>query len=158
NGRCPYGSSSSAVSRPAILGEALAQAIEGAGPTAFMPIALLDGVEDRLAERHRRPALLLREGDRDQGLVAPAPVLPIPGEGEDQALRRDDLAIDAALPELLAIRVPPEAQSPAAAGPQVAFQVGRREAARPHPPLRLRRIGPGLEDAPARRIEDPRDD
>jgi len=43
------------------------------------------------------------------------PFSAVPGEGEDQALGHDDLAIDAALPELLTGRVPAEAKAPAAA-------------------------------------------
>src|SRR6266542_6225969 len=61
--------------------------IESAVPAALMPVALADGFENCLPERHLRLAVVLGEGDRDQGLVAAAAVLAIPREGVDQALR-----------------------------------------------------------------------
>src|SRR6266542_5813751 len=57
--------------------------IESAVPAAPMPVALAEGFENRLPERHLRLAAVLGEGDRDQGLVAASPVLAIPREGVD---------------------------------------------------------------------------
>src|SRR5713101_2799297 len=74
----------------------LGQAVEGARPAALMAVASLGGLEDGLAEGHPRLALMLGEGDRHQRLVAAAAALVVPGEGEDQALGRYHLAIDAA--------------------------------------------------------------
>src|SRR5437764_889522 len=90
--------------------------IEAAVPAALMPVALADGFEDRLPKRHLGLAVVLGEGDRDQGLVAPAAVLAIPGEGVDQALRFHDLANHAALPKLAAAVVLAQARPPGAAG------------------------------------------
>src|SRR5260221_8580453 len=136
----------------------LGQPLEGAGPAALMAITLFDRGEDRLAEGHPRLALLGSEGDRDQRLMTGAAGLVVPGEGEDEALGLDDFAIDAAVPELLAGLVAPQAEPPGTARPQVALDMRRREAARTHPAFGGGGIAPRLEDGARRRIEDAGDD
>src|SRR5229473_7770951 len=134
------------------------EAIEGAVPAALMAVALSDGLELGLMKRHLRLALVLGEGDRDQGLMAPAAVLAVPGEGVDQALGFDDFAKHAALPKLAAAVVLAQAPPPCAAGPGVLLEACRGEAARTHPVLCVRRVGPKLPYQLARRIEHAGDD
>src|SRR6202162_5602832 len=134
------------------------EAIEAAVPAALMAVALSDGLELGLMECHLRLAPLFGEDDRDQGLMAPAAVLAIPGEGVDQALRFDDFAKDAALPKLAAAVVLAQAPPPCAAGLRVLLEVRGGEAARAHPVLGVRRVGPKLPYQLARRIEHARDD
>src|SRR5688572_9126970 len=96
------------------------EAVEGAGPAAAMPVALLDRLERNLAEGHAGLARLLGEGHRHQGLQAALALL-LPREGEDEALGRSHLAEDTAMPELLAGLGRREAVAPATAGSNVHF-------------------------------------
>src|SRR5262245_29083773 len=134
------------------------EAIEAAAPAAAMPVALCDGIEFRLMEDHPGLAANFLERDGDEGLVAAAAVLAIPREGVDQALRRDDLAHDAAVPQIAAAAVGPQAAAPSSAGPRLVLEMHGGETARTHPALHVCGVGPQLEHELARRIEHALDD
>src|SRR5947199_1898220 len=136
----------------------LLEPIEAAVPAALRPVTLSDGLEYGLAEGHLGLAVALGKGDRDQGVMAAAAVLAIPGEGVDQALRFHDFAKHAALPKLAAAVVLTQARPPRAARSRVLLEMSRGETARAHPALRMCRIGPKPEDELARRVEHARDD
>src|SRR5689334_16405621 len=106
-------------------GQHLLEAVEGAAPAAAMAVPALDRLEHGLAEGHPRAMASLVEGDRHQGLMAWQAVFLVPGEGEHQPLGFDHLAIDPALPQLLAVLVPPQTGAPASPGTNIAFGVGR---------------------------------
>ena len=122
-----------------------------------MPVALRDGFEFGLVEGHPRLAVLLRERDGDERLVAAAAVVTVPRERVDEARRRHDFANDAALPKLASAVVLAQAGAPSAARPSILREMRRREAARPHPVLGMRGIRPQREDELARRVECARD-
>src|SRR5262245_14534832 len=77
------------------------QAIERTGPAADMAVALGLRLERRLVEAHAGLAALVDEADGDHRLQTAFALL-LPGEGEDKALRRRDLAEDAAERQQLA--------------------------------------------------------
>jgi hypothetical protein len=58
-----------------LAGEVLLEAIERAGPPLLMPVALSDGLEGALAERHLRLSPKLVERDGDEGLVTAVAML-----------------------------------------------------------------------------------
>ena len=83
--------------------KAISKAVEGAVPASAMPFQLFDGLEYSLAKgQFGFASFMLGESDSDQGFGARAAIftLSLPGEGEDQARRFHDFAIDAALPEV----------------------------------------------------------
>ena len=84
-----------------------------------MAVTLLDALEYGLAEGHPRPPSLLGEGHRHQGLVPWGAIVLVPGEGEHQPIRLHHLAVDPALPQLLAVLVAAQAGAPAAARPEI---------------------------------------
>src|SRR5712691_5492788 len=135
----------------------LREAIEAAGPAAAVPVAFLDRLERNLTERHAGLAAFLGEGHRHQGFQA-ALALFLPGEGEDQALGRYDLAEHAAQRQLLTAFDRAQAAAPDAAGPGVHLELGGRVVPWTPPVLGEAGVGPGFEHQLARRIEHAGDD
>ena len=81
----------------------ISKTVEGAVPTSAMSFKLFGGLEYGLAKgQFGFTSFMLGEGDGNQGFGARAAIftLSLPGEGEDQARRFHDFAIDAALPEV----------------------------------------------------------
>ena len=108
--------------------QAVFQPVEGAAPAAPVSFKLFDGLEHGLAkDQPGLVALMLGEGHRHQGFGAGTTILalPLPGEGENQAFRRHDLAIDTALPEVFTAIVRTQAQAPGAAGARLSLQMMR---------------------------------
>src|SRR5882672_4213312 len=103
----------------------LGEAIEGAVPTALMPVAFRVRLERCLVEGHQGLAALLGERHRHQGFEA-ALTLFLPGEGEDETRGGNDLAEHAAMPELLAGLRRPQAVAPGPTGPNVHRHLNRR--------------------------------
>src|SRR6185312_7908695 len=96
------------------------------------------------AEGHPGLAALFAEDHSDHGL-APALAFLFPGEGEDQAFRLHDLAIDAAHPIFLAVRSA-DAGAISAARPEIHLAGRRGVIAGTQPAHHVLRRGPGLED------------
>src|SRR5262245_47853376 len=92
--------------------------VPGARPTLAVAVALAVGLERRLAEGQVRLPRALGGRESHQGFEAPL-ALCLPGEGEYQPLRRHDLAIDAANPEIGAGLDRSQAAAPAPARPHV---------------------------------------
>src|ERR1700733_7456775 len=101
------------------------EAIERAGPSFPMAVVFMGRPERRLMEGHSRAARLLRERHRHQGLEAAFALL-LPGEGEDEALGRNDFAKHAALPEFASVIGRAQAMAPMSAGAGVDLHVGGR--------------------------------
>jgi len=89
----------------------------------------------------------------DQHFVLGLSVVILPMEGVDEFFRGLDLAVLAALPEILAGLDAAQAGSPFAADLELTFTVNDGMAARTAPLEHLLRIGPRLPDELARRIE-----
>jgi hypothetical protein len=79
-----------------------------------MPVAFAIRLERRLPERHQCLSILIGEGDRHEGFETALALL-LPGEGEDQPLGRNDFAVDAAEPKVLAAFSGPKTVTPLAA-------------------------------------------
>src|SRR5947207_3136238 len=78
-------------------GEICGEALQAAGPAALMRVARAFRLEQRLMEREPRLAAPgIGERHRYERLVAEIAGGVFPGKGEDEALRRHDLAIGAA--------------------------------------------------------------
>src|SRR5688500_671393 len=134
----------------------LRQAIEALAPAFVVGVALLDGVEERLAEGHAGLVTLLGEGHGNQ-VLAPALAVLLPGEGEHDALRLDDLAIDPAHPVFLALGRA-DAGAIGAARAEIHGAMGRGEVLGAEPAHHVLRRAPGLEHECARRVEGAGDD
>src|SRR5713101_1277008 len=100
----------------------LFEAIEAACPTTPMPVAFLGRLEWNLTEGHLGLSIPFGEGDGHHRLEA-ALALFLPGEGEDDEFRRNDLAEYASEAEFLAVAGRPQAAAPDSAGPDVHLQV-----------------------------------
>src|SRR5437016_9580569 len=134
-------------------GEICGEALHAAGPAALMRVARAFRLEQRLMEREPRLAAPgIGERHRYERLVAEIAGGVFPGKGEDEALRRHDLAIGAAS----AMPCPvgrAHAGAIGAARPHIHLAGNRREALRPPPLRRLLLIGPGREHNLARSEE-----
>src|SRR5437763_6031126 len=133
-------------------GEICGEALQAACPARLMRVARAFRLEQRLMEREPRLAAPgIGERHRHERLVAEIAGGVFPGKGEDEALRRHDLAVDAAPAMSRALRRA-HAGSVGAARPCIHLAGDRRETLRPPPLRRLLRIGPGREYNLARRI------
>src|SRR5258705_8718653 len=103
--------------------------LEALAPATLGSIALADGLEQGLTERHFGLALLLDERHGHDGFVARLPLRIVPGVREHEPLGGDDLPVDAAEPEIAAVgRVHPG--PPGSPGPPGPLPVREREPVR----------------------------
>src|SRR5207302_5695181 len=97
------------------------------------------------------------ESHRYQGLVTGFALAILPSEGKDEALRLDNLAVDALLPMVGALgRAHADAKGPAR--PDIHIAISRHEALWSPPARCAIGLCPRLKHEMARRIEDPCDD
>src|ERR1700720_3225252 len=80
------------------------ETFEAACPAGHVTVAPLDRLESGLVQREFRPRALLGEGHRGQQFVARIAIDILPGERENDPLRLNDFAIDAAFPVLGTLR------------------------------------------------------
>src|SRR5262247_3299149 len=104
-----------------------------------MAVAALDIEEGPLVEGLDCLAALLFEGDRDKRLDARGRAVIVPGEGENEPLVLDDLAIDAAEP-VLAMRRRRDHRAVGAAAAEIDVYLGAGEIRRAHPALQVFRL------------------
>src|SRR5258707_15835332 len=106
-----------------------------------MAVAALDIEEGPLMEGLDRLAALLFEGDRDERLDARGRAVIVPGEGENQPLALDDLALDAA-ERVLATRRRREHRAVRTAAAEGDLDIGAGEMRRGQPALHILRLRP----------------
>src|SRR3954469_8082762 len=107
----------------------LGEQIEALSPSACVSVARLNRIEAGLLQRDFCLASQSLEPDRHDGFRPGPAALVVPRMGHDNALVRNDLAIDAAEPKLLAVGRA-HAAAPLSTGAKIAFRMGDREAAR----------------------------
>src|SRR5580704_10028045 len=122
-----------------------------------MVVPSLGCLEHRLVQCQPRLCALFGKGHGGEQFVAWMTVGVLPCKGEDDALRLDDFAIDAALPVLGAVRRS-HAEAVGTADADVHFAVDGCEALWPPPAREVFRLGPGPEHQPTRCIDDARHD
>src|SRR5262245_65865411 len=98
-----------------------------------MGVAPLDVAEGRLVERLDALSVARFEGDRHHRFDSCGRPF-VPGEGEDEALVRHDLAIDSAEP-VLAMPGRPDHRAISAADTEIDRRLGAGEILRAHPAL-----------------------
>src|SRR5262245_54773739 len=122
-----------------------------------MAVATLHIEEGSLMKGLDGLAGLLFEGDRDKRLDARRRSVIVPGEGEDESLVPDDLAIDAAEP-VFALLCGLDHRTVGAADAEIDFRFGASEVRGPHPALHVFWLGPERKQHRSGRVEGARDE
>src|SRR5208283_1193513 len=138
--------------------QVLGETLEAAVPAALMVIARADRFEQSLSESQPRFSAEILEGHRQQGLRPGRIACGVgPNISADESLRGRDLAIDALLPMIAALRIA-HIESIGAARARIVSLDSAGEALRAQPLDHVFGVAPDLVDQLAGRIEDPGDD